>query len=153
MNLLHNHRHQSLLGLCIAPILAICPLRISFFRLNEPVTGLVAPYGSTDLMSGVARDLSSAITPCAEERSGPRDPQLFRITSMALGSTWDHCWNQRIKWRFLNSWIIDCNFLYTFILRYFVFSVHYESCDHTEIIKGRIAPLYNLWCDAWAVIW
>ena len=31
-----------------------------------------------------------------------RGPQLFRITSMALGITWNHCWNQGINRRFLN---------------------------------------------------
>ena len=33
-------------------------------------------------------------------------PQLFRITSMALEISRNHCWNQRITSRFLVSGII-----------------------------------------------
>ena len=32
-----------------------------------------------------------------------RGPQPFRITLMALEITWIHCWNQGIKWKFLNQ--------------------------------------------------
>ena len=43
-----------------------------------------------------------------------KDPQLFQITSMALGITWIYCWNQWFKWRFLNQQSqFLCNFLDT----------------------------------------
>ena len=48
---------------------------------------------------------------CTKLRNS-RGPQLFRITSMAPGITWNHCWNQGINRRFLNQ---ESQFLHFFL--------------------------------------